>query len=504
MMNQVTARGGAGWRGAAILIFLIGLLTVSPGVARACGGDCGSQTGGCAGGFGCGCGCGAIGNNLDNRLGGANPSGSAAYDSYNVTLKGHLSMQQMALSGPGVMGSAIWGWHDPETGREYALYGKENGTAFVDVTDANNPRYLGDLPTQTGNSIWRELQTYGNYVYVVSDNNGEHGMQIFDLRRLRGVTTPQAFTADSVYNGGNYVINGETVNNKFDIAHTIYINSFVDDNGQQRGIAYLNGGGGIYNYSYHALSLDDPLTPTLVGGFKFGYVHDGQTVKYNGPDADYRGKQITMNSMGFDGLSVLEVTDAANPREIARRNYPFQGYTHQGWFTEDHRFFVVNDEFDEWWLSTGRRPTSTHLWDMADLDNPRYLGAFVHDTVAVDHNLTIKGNYVYMSNYSSGLRVYDLSRLGEVADGTRPVTDALELVGYFDTYFQDDSAPEVSFNGAWGNYPYLPSGNILVGDRNNGLFVVSLNSVNGPEPGSVALVLIGGAALWWRRASRRS
>lgn len=494
------AQGGV--RGAVILALWIGILFAVPSTAWACGGGSCNEAGGCAGGFGCGCGCGAIGANLNDRLGGLHPSGQAGYDSQNITLKGHLSMQDMSLNGAGVAGSGIWGWHDPETGREYALYGKEDGTAFVDVTDPNNLKYLGEMPTQTGNSIWRELQTFGNHVYVVSDNNGAHGIQIFDLRTLRGVTTPQSFAPTAVYNGGSYVFNGTTVNNQFNNVHTISINSFLDSNNQLTGIAYLNGSG-YFGASYHALSLADPLNPTLIGGANFGYIHDGQTVLYHGPDADYQGKQISMNSMGGSGLSILNVTDAGNPVEVTRRNYPFLGYTHQGAFTEDHRFFLVDDEFDEWALGSPR-PTATHIWDMADLDNPVYLGAFVHDTVAIDHNMFIKGNYVYMSNYSSGLRVYDLSNLAEVADGIRPVTNALELVGYFDTYYQDDSAPEVSFNGSWGNYPFLPSGNILIGDRQNGLFVVRVSSIDGPEPGALALCLVGAGVWWYGRRTRKS
>ncbi len=50
----------------------------------------------------------------------------------------------------GTGGNDIWGWADPMTGREYALMGMTDGTAFVDVTDPDNPAVLGKLPTVGG------------------------------------------------------------------------------------------------------------------------------------------------------------------------------------------------------------------------------------------------------------------------------------------------------------------------------------------------------------------
>ena len=128
-------------------------------------------------------------------------------------------LEYMPLATIGGTGSAeandIWGWTDPLTGNEYALVGLTNGTSFVDVTDPENPIYLGRLPTHTGNSIWRDIKTYDNYAFIVSDLNGSHGMQVFDLTRLRNVPSPPAtFTEDAWYNqigsAHNIVIDEET------------------------------------------------------------------------------------------------------------------------------------------------------------------------------------------------------------------------------------------------------------------------------------------------------
>ena len=74
--------------------------------------------------------------------------------------------------GRGVIVSDLWGWTDPETGREYAVVGQNTGTAFVDVTDAHNPVYLGHLPLPEGANLnmWRDVKVYADHAFVVADN----------------------------------------------------------------------------------------------------------------------------------------------------------------------------------------------------------------------------------------------------------------------------------------------------------------------------------------------
>jgi choice-of-anchor B domain-containing protein len=308
-------------------------------------------------------------------------------------------------------------------------------------------------------------------------------MQIFDLTRLRGVSTAQSWTPDAVYNGVTST-------------HTITIN-------EATGYAYLNGS----SQAQHVLNLSNPLAPVAVTNYTAvpgGYVHDSLSVVYSGSDTAHVGKEIVLNSAGGSGLEIVDFTNHATPTRIAARSYPNVGYTHQGWLTDDQRFFLVNDEFDEWNLPGGPQNTRTHFWDLLDLDNPTYLGYFQHPSIAIDHNLFIKGNLLFESNYTVGLRVFDLGALWTTnfvglplrPDGTRDLQSAMVETAFFDTYNQDDAAPERSFNGQWGNYPFLPSGTILAGDRNNGLFVLSLSA---PEPNALWLLALGGMALLWRR-----
>ena len=164
----------------------------------------------------------------------------------------------------------------------------------------------------------------------------------------------------------------------------------------------------------------------------------------------------------------------------------------------------MNDELDESNnTSDPNMRTKTHIWDLKDLNNPKYVGAYIHESRAIDHNLFIKGDFVYMSNYTSGLRIFDISRLAAIADlatiTQADIQGAFVAAGYFDTYNQDDANPQTSFNGQWGNYPYFPSGTILAGDRNNGLFVLAFAA---PEPGALSLMLLAslcGGRVWRRR-----
>ena len=152
-----------------------------------------------------------------------------------------------------------------------------------------------------------------------------------------------------------------------------------------------------------------------------------------GPDTVYRDREICFNS-NEDTLTIVDATDKLEQVQLSRTGYGGSAYTHQGWLTEDQRFFLVNDEGDE---TAFKHPTRTWIWDVSDLDAPVLATYYDGPTPSIDHNLYIRGNLVYESNYRSGLRVLDAS---EVAQGV------LREVGFFDIYPADD-AP--AYNGAW-------------------------------------------------------
>jgi choice-of-anchor B domain-containing protein len=263
-------------------------------------------------------------------------------------------------------------------------------------------------------------------------------------------------------------------------AHNIAIN-------EESGYAYVVGSnrasGGM-----HVLDLNGGVNgamPTFVGNFSAdGYTHDAQIVNYIGPDMTYAGKEIAFNS-NEDTLTIVDVSDKSNMTQISRTGYTGAEYSHQGWLSEDHQFFFMDDELDERESDTLIQ-TRTRIWDVSDLDAPVYLGFHEGEAATIDHNLYVKDDFIFQANYTSGLRVL---KINDAA------TLDLEEWGFFDTYAADN---DVTFNGAWSVFPYFESGTVVVSDRQGGLFVLSVI----PEPGS--LTFLGLTALYVIGRRRRS
>ena len=196
---------------------------------------------------------------------------------------------------------------------------------------------------------------------------------------------------------------------------------------------------------------------------------------YSGPDTVYRDREICFNS-NEDTLTVVDATDTLEQVQLSRTGYGGSAYTHQGWLTEDQRFFLVNDEGDE---LAFRHPTRTWIWDVSDLDAPVLASLYDGPTPSIDHNLYIRGNLVYESNYRSGLRVLDAS---DVAGGV------LREVGFFDIFPADD-AP--AYNGAWSVYPFFASGTVVVNGIEQGLFVLRPRIVPEGQPAGLEVTIAG-------------
>lgn len=357
---------------------------------------------------------------------------------HNVDFWSFLSIEEL---GGGNNTNDIWGWTHEASGREFAIVGKNNGTAFVDVTVPTNPIYLGSLPTHTLPSLWRDVKVYADHAFIVSEASG-HGMQVFDLNRLIAPDSiPSAFDADAHYDN-------------FGRAHNIVIN-------EATGYAYAVGTQ-TFDGGLHIVDINDPLNPVIAGDFsQDGYTHDAQAVIYHGPDDDHCGREIVF-AANENTLTIVDVDDKLDAFMISSVGYE-SAYAHQCWVTEDHKYVLLGDELDE--LQGLTEFTKTFIFDIQDLDNPVLIGEYVAESTAIDHNLYIRWNQVFQSNYRSGLRVLDASR---VAEGT------LSEIGYFDVTPSDD---DPSFQGSWSNYPYFESGTVILTDMYGGLFVVRPHTV---------------------------
>ena len=355
------------------------------------------------------------------------------YPCNGYDLQSFISLEEM----DGIRGNDSWGWTDPDNGNEYAIMGLKNGTAFIDISDPINPIYLGKLPTHTGESIWRDIKVYENHAFIVSEASN-HGMQVFDLTRLRNVPSPpETFTEDAHYDG-------------FGSSHNIAIN-------EESGYAY-SVGDNTFSGGAHFIDISDPINPTAAGGYSGdGYTHDAHIVIYNGPDTDYIGKEIYVGS-NEDRVVIVDVTDKNNPQHIASVSYPNFSYTHQGWLTEDFSYYILGDEADE--IDFGFN-TKTIILDLTDLDNPIHSFDYNGPTLATDHNGYVKGDLFYLANNAAGLRVIDIS---DISNGN------MTEIGYFDSHPINDFA---GYEGIWSTYPYFESGNIVISDREGFLVVKS-------------------------------
>lgn len=325
-------------------------------------------------------------------------------------------------------GNDCWGYVT-QLGREIAIIGLSDGTGFVDVSDPANSQIIAFLPGPE--SLWRNVKTYSHYCYAVSEGGG--GIQVFDLANIdNGVVTQ----LPSVTTGGGTS------------THTMIIN-------EQTGYLYRMGGGsnGVRIYS-----LANPASPSFVGQWQDKYTHDGFVLSYTtGP---YAGKEIFFacgglnNGFAATGLDIIDVTNKAAPVVLGSLQYPQAAYCHQAWITQDRKHIYINDEIDEanfGLLNVGR------IVNVENLAAPTLVGTYTTGLTSVDHNLYVKGNILFCSNYKTGLQVF------EVSNQLAP-----QRVAWFDTYPDADAT---GYAGLWSNYPYFPSGTIIGSDIERGLFV---------------------------------
>jgi choice-of-anchor B domain-containing protein len=347
--------------------------------------------------------------------------GRIAFNSSNVQLLGWKTHTD--FPGGNVSGNDCWGYTAP-SGREYALIGLSHGTGFVEVTDPGAP-VIVDFESGPI-SLWRGVKTYSSYAYAVSE--GGSGIQVFDLGAIdSGVVT---------------LVNTVTTGGLTTATHTVAID-------EVSGFLYRAGGGsqGIVIYD-----LANPASPNFVGQWHTQYVHECDAITWDIPGPHF-GKQLVFCYMGYAGtFKILDTTNKGAITELATFAYPGAVYSHQGWLSSNKQVLYLDDEIDDGSFGGAR----TRMIDVSNLAAPSYIG-FFSGTPSIDHNLYVKGNRIYESNYRSGLRVFD---------NTNP--SAPTQIGYFDTFPDDDA---LAYNSLWSNYPYFASGTIIGSDIERGLWV---------------------------------
>jgi choice-of-anchor B domain-containing protein len=332
------------------------------------------------------------------------------------------------------LGNDCWGYVSP-SGREYAIMGERGRTRFIEITDPRNPVVVGEVSHP--NCTWSDMKTYSHYAYVVTECGSN--VQIVDMGQIDSGVVSLIGT----FGPGS--------------SHNVAIDT-------DSGFLYTLGSSG--GATTTVWDLSNPASPARVGSgsLTVNYQHDAQIVTYtSGP---YAGKQILFGASEGRGLQIYDVTNKNSPVLLAQRSYPNVSYCHQGWLSEDRRYFYINDELDE--VNHGL-PHRTIIFEVSDLANPRYVGFFSSGLPHTDHNLYVKGDFIYEANYRGGLQIFD------ACDPENPV-----MVGYIDTVPGSNAA---GFEGAWSTYPYFPSGIVIVNDTVSGLFIVDVTeAISGEGP----------------------
>ena len=349
----------------------------------------------------------------------------------DIDLMAHV--QPTGLNGGGI--SDVWGWVDPETKKEYAVVGGGGGVRFFDVSKPTAPVAVGRLIGQAG-LPWVEMEILNDHLYIVCDLQ-PCGLQIFDLNRLRG---PEA--AAPVW--------------RPDVVLPIGAFHSIASNPETNHI-FLNGAVPTVGTPF-IFDVSQPLAPVPVGWMgDDGYTHDSLCPTYKGPDKRFKNHEICFN-FNEDTVTIYDVTaNPVMPEQLARETYKNASYTHSGALTKDQAYLISTDEGDE---TDHAIPSTLYIWDVRKLTAPKMIGTFTGNSMSIDHNIYSEQDALYHSNYVNGFRILDLKDASKAK---------LNEVAWFDTVPTSD-APE--FSGAWAAYPYLPSGNVLVGDMGGAFFVL--------------------------------
>lgn len=376
----------------------------------------------------------------------------------SVDLLSHFAFDDVS-AGPS-SANDVWGFVDLNTGREYALVGYNIGTAVIDVSDPENPIEVGFVDGQR--ATWRDIKVYQYfetgrwraYAYVTTDGTSD-GLFVIDLSDLPHSIRKTGYTSDYI------------------AAHNVYATQTDYRTGIALGSAVPSlviAGSNLNAGRYRAYTLADPARPQFVAGASTNdYMHDASSLVVTDERKDTQcqngGSECeVLLDFNETTIDLWDVTDPATPVRLSRASYSNATYVHSGWWAEDRQHIFVHDELDEQQRGLN---TTVRVFSVADFRSPVQVGTWTGPTRAIDHNGYVRGNRYYMSNYSRGLTVLDIS------DPSTPVT-----VGRLDTYpFSNNTG----FVGAWGTYPYFAGDFIAISDIDSGLYLARDRSLEVPQ-----------------------
>lgn len=352
----------------------------------------------------------------------------AQFSSSNVTLYKQYTLSQMSASS----GNSCWGYVSP-SGREYALMGCNNKLFVVEITNPANPSVVGSISHI--NSTWADIKTYKTACYLGTEASGS-GVQVIDLSNIDAATNRLTLVRTIASPGRT---------------HTLHVDN---DSGFLYCCGSRDGTG-----TTMVFDLTDPLNPQRVGMNSLtGTNYQHETIVHTYTSGPYAGRQFMFSGGTGRGVEIWDVTNKNSVTLKRRIAYPFVGYCHQGWFSSDMKYFYVNDELDESDFPGQVVPSRTLVFDISVLETADLVGTFTTGKNSIDHNLYWKNDFIFEGNYATGLNIFDATQ--------NPLAPVYR--GFFDTYPAGDT---IEFVGLWSNYPFFPSGTVIGGDINRGLFI---------------------------------
>ena len=349
----------------------------------------------------------------------------------------------------------LWGFQDLNDGREYVVVGLSNGAAVVDVTDPENPHQVVTIPGNT--SPWREVKIYQHfdagsnryraYAYITTEAPNS-GLQVIDLSGLPANATLVTTLSDTGSQHTAYISN-------IDYATNVALPG-------AEAFLFL-AGSNVAGGAWRAYSLANPAQPQLVATAPPGtqYVHDATSLLIT-------DERTTQCGIGHDPCEIYvdfnqntvdlwDVTEKNAPIMLSSTTYSDASYTHSGWPTADQRHIFVHDETEE--INRGLF-TQIYTMNVDDLRNPFIVASYQGPDTTTDHNGYVKNGFLYVSHYRRGLVVFDVSD-----------PESLREIASLDTFLAP-AGNSAGTDGAWGVYPFLPSGTVVISDISNGLFVL--------------------------------
>ena len=326
-------------------------------------------------------------------------------------------------------------WGVVVNNQEFAVIGSTAGTHIFDVSDPINSSEVAFIEGgyTGGGVIHRDYHDFSGYLYIVCDEGSSSTLQIIDISDLPN-------SATTVYDS----------NNLFTKSHNI----FIDTATAKLYACASNNAMDVYDlsikYDTSQIIIQSPVNPKLIYSYDdVGHVHD----------AFVRNDTAFLNC-GNEGLRIMDfsMVDTIGDQPVllgSLTSYPDAGYNHSGWLNDKGTIYIMQDE---------NHGYDVKILDVSDLSNITVLSTFNSgvDPNSMAHNGIIKGDLAYIPYYHDGLRVFNIS------NPSNPIQ-----IWKYDTYNSNNHS---SYRGAWGVYPHLPSGNIIVSDMQTGLYILNLDS----------------------------